>query len=180
MSMRTLIITTKEEGNCYEKIRENWLSNGKSILLKTDAKLSRSDLQLIDNFISYVETEDYRLCLPKYIYQGSSVEDRIEYALSIVCAISKHFEIPKNDLYVMFHAGDLFNNGDPGRKTGALYFRDITNNGSKRMNEFKDIVDENHLFRFRHDSSISELLLEPQDETVSELCATIIRRIEQR
>lgn len=177
--MKTLIITSRDRDNCYNRIREKWFSKGNIIRVTTNARIVRSDLQSLQNNVRFITTEDYRLCLPSCVNPELSVDDRTEYALALVCAISVHFEVPKDELYVLFHAGDLFNIGDQNRITGALYFDNIYGT-PERMDDFESIVEENHLFRFRHDSDISDMLLFSNDKSVSTLCAALIHRIEQR
>lgn len=177
--MKTLIITTKKEDNCYEKIRKKWFNDPERICVKPDAVLSQHNVQLLNNIVLYVQTKDFRLCLPNCINPQLKLNDRIEYALSLICAIAQEFSVSKQDLYVLFHSGDLYDLSDPNRKTGPQRFNDIYAK-ENRMDIFKSIVDENHLFCFSHTSCIWHMILYPGTNSISTLCAGIIDKIENR
>lgn len=171
--MKTIIITTKMSENCYNRIRENWFENCKSYKVKTDASLARYDLQSNINILRVIETEDFRVCLPTCVNPELGLDDRIEYVLSLVCTIAKYFDVPKDELFILFHSGDLFDIQDAMRKTGPLLFNRIYATPN-RLKQLGNIVEEEHLYQFRHDSSISNLLLYSEDKDASYLCQTII------
>lgn len=171
--MKTIIVTTKMSDNCYNRIRETWFKNCKSCQVQTDASLARPDLQSKKNILRVIEAEDFRVCLPTCVNPELGLDDRIEYVLSLVCTIAKYFEVPKDELFILFHSGDLFDRQDAMRKTGPLLFNRIYATPN-RLKQLENIVEEEHLYQFRHDSRISDLLLYSKDKDVSSLCQSII------
>ena len=177
--MKTLIITTKQKDNCYNRIRDAWFASGKSFRVTPNPmNLARPDLQFVINKIRVVENDEYRLCLPTWV-NDASLDDRVEYVLSLVCAISELFHISKDDLYVLFHSGDLFDTQDANRTTGPLYFEQLYAT-PERLELFEKVVKEEHLFQFRHDSNITNILFKSSGGDISTLCSAIIDRIEKR
>lgn len=159
--------------NCYNRIRENWFENCKSYKVQTDASLTRPDLQSKKNILRVVEVDDFRVCLPSCVNPDLGLDDRIEYVLSLVSTIAKLFDVPKDELFLLFHSGDLFDTQDAMRKTGPLLYNRIYATPN-RLKQLENIVEEEHLYQFRHDSSISDLLLYSKDKDVSFLCHSII------
>ncbi len=179
-TLKTLIITTKQADECYSRIRASWLTNSKGYRVPiADAQLARPDLQFPINTVRVAENDDYRVVLPTCVNPDSPLDDRIEYVLSLICAISKQFQISRDDLYVMIHSGDLFDTHDANRTTGPLYFDDIYAT-PRRIEILKHIVKEDNLYQFRHDSRISDFLLSSNNGNISTLCESIINKIEKR
>lgn len=176
--MKTIIITTKKDDNCYERIRTTWFKNivPKSICISPNVA---NTAMLPEYCIVYIKKSgDYRVCLPECLNPHLPQKQRVEYLLSLICSIIYELSIQKKDVYLVLHSGDLFDMQDARRRTGSLPFNWL-NCTSDLLNRFCLLVEEKHMYQFRHDDNdVSDLLLYSTDEEISSLCQSIIKIID--
>lgn len=172
--MKTFIITTKESEDCYKRISENWFEDSNLVSIHTDSSVVSSALQPEYNTVRVKIDDDYRLCLPSCLNPHMPQDKKVDYVLSLITEIVKMFDVPKNELYLVIHAGDLFDRKDGRRITGHVRFNWI-HCSPKIFVAFQEVVDEEHFYQFRHNGNdVSDLLLEPEIEDIPSLCESLI------
>lgn len=176
--MKTIIFTTKDAEGCYQTIKDNWFVGSYLLQVRTANVDIDANLQSVFNNVRIKESKDYRVCLPQSVNPQLPQDQKVAYVLSLVSEIAKTLKIEKDDLYIVFHSGDLFSIGDPRRKTSHVPISEIPCS-SVVLNEFIKYVQEGHVYQFRHDyNSIANYLLD-NDGDVSALGLNMINFIEK-
>lgn len=177
--MKTIIITTKDSGNCYQKIRDNWFEDCSYMTIHTDTNIVGPELQPEYNTICIKEKDGYRVCLPSCIKPIISQDKKVNYILSLMCLLIKELKASKSDVYLVIHSGDLFDLKDARRITGNVQFSWLNCN-TDILIQLQGMVDEKHIYQFRHDcNDISDLLLDPEEEDYLWFCKSLIEIIEE-
>ena len=118
--MKTIIITTKESGDCYQRICDNWFEGCSFLTIHTDTSIVSPELQPEYNTVCIKEQGGYRVCLPSCINPNLLQEKKVNYILSLICTLLKELKTSKNDVYLVIHSGDLFDLKDARRITGNV------------------------------------------------------------
>lgn len=175
--MKTFIITTKEDNDCYTRICENWFEDSSLIPIHTDSSVISTSLQPEYNYVRVKKDENFRLCLPSCLNPHIPQDKKVDYVLSLICEIVKKLNVPKSELYLVIHAGDLFDQKDGRRITGHVRFNWI-HCTPDILTAFQETVEEAHFYQFRHNGNdVSDLLLEPEIEDIPSLCESLIEII---
>lgn len=158
--MKTIIFTTKESEDCYQTIKDNWFRDSRIVKVRIQKVFIDTKIQSEYNNVRVIESCDYRLCLTQCMDPRLPQEVKADFVLALVCEIAKVFNSSKEDLYVMFHSGDLFSLGDSRRRTGILPLSDISCS-PELLSSFKEYAIDGHLYQFRHDvNAVADFLLE--------------------
>lgn len=178
--MKTIIFTTKDSEDCYQTIKENWFSNSTFIKVRTNSEIIDTSLQSEYNHVSIIENHDYRICLPECVNPQLKQKDKVEYIFSLICSLIKVLKTSKDDtIYLVIHSGDLFELKDARRETGHVCYSWL-NCSASILSELQEMVEEKHIYQFRHDSNdISDLLLYPEKEDLIWFCKSLIEIIEE-
>lgn len=177
--MKTIIITTKESGNCYKIIRDNWFENCSFLTIHTDTSIVGPELQPEYNTVCIKEQDGYRVCLPTCLNPNMPQDKKVDYVLSLICEIIEKLNVAKDDVYLVIHAGDLFDQKNSKRITDHVCF-DWIQCSTDIYAKTKQLVEEGHIYQFRHNGNdVSDLLLYPEEEEIKSFCDSLIEIIEQ-
>lgn len=145
--MKLLIITSKKEQHCYERIIRNWfqeceifnIPNKNGIVDEVKYKFSSS--------------KEHCVCIPTCVDPELPEKEKTEIVIDEVEKILSHFRdnlhinIEPSDLYLLLHSGDLFPLGDARRENGLLRLSAFP---FEYTDSLKKIISDGNIFQFRH------------------------------
>lgn len=177
--MKTIFITTKDAEDCYDIIVDNWFTNCiDKKMIRTSISIDLSKQASFNTVkIKRGYSGSFQAILPQSV--NPSLDNKADYVFDLACLIAKELKIPQNEYYLLIHAGDLFPLGDVNRTEGHISINELpcSNDIKTRLAE---VVDEKHIYRFRHNENIiKELLIDTSEEDISELVSPIIDIIEK-
>ena len=152
MSMKTLVITTKNPEKEYMSISENWFKQFNKYSVESEVSLAEEE-QSIYNNLKVLESNEYRIILPEVAYNVFDFH-KADYVLDLMCSIAKAFNVKKQDIFCFIHSRDLFNDGDSRGGYGIVF-----NQSLSCSDDVKTRVD-NNIAEFHHDKNqVADLLL---------------------